>query len=281
MIRLSFSTSRTALALAAIVLVPSASAFGDIIADWNFGTTTVVAAPDNSPAPTAGTGTLSTLGMTNNYTYTQKAPNVGSTASDDVLVTASAADTSFSESTWRIRGASPGNGWNLAAPQYTQGIEADVSTIGYTGILLSFDWYATNQGVRDLQVQYNTDITNPNGWTNEGSVLAAVPNDYYGATSSGVTSPSIDLSGIPGANNDPHFGIRLVSAYDPTYTGAGSPTYTSATLTAGNPVVYNNNSGNWRFDNIAISGTAVPEPASLGLLAIGTLALIGRRRAKR
>ena len=69
---------------------------------------------------------------------------------------------------------------------------------------------------------------------------------------------TINLSGISGANNDPNFGIRLVSAYDPTYTGTGAPTYTASTLTGGNPVQYNNKSGNWGFDNIQITGTQIP-----------------------
>jgi hypothetical protein len=69
-----------------------------------------------------------------------------------------------------------------------------------------------------------------------------------------------------------------VSAYDPTYTGAGAPTYTSATLTGGLPVQYNNDSGNWRFGDITFSGTAVPEPASASIFAIGALGLALRRR---
>ncbi len=55
--------------------------------------------------------------------------------------------------------------------------------------------------------------------------------------------------------NNPSFGVRLVAAYDSTYTGAGAPTYTGASLTNGAPTVYNNNSGNWRFDEVNVLGT--------------------------
>jgi hypothetical protein len=49
----------------------------------------------------------------------------------------------------------------------------------------------------------------------------------------------------------------MVSVYDTTYTGAGAPTYTAATLSAtGAPVVYNNASGNWRFDEVNVLGTS-------------------------
>ena len=64
---------------------------------------------------------------------------------------------------------SANNGWATAAAgaaEYTQGIELDTSTVGHSNIVFSFDWYATSQSIRDLQVQYNTNTTNPNGWTN-------------------------------------------------------------------------------------------------------------------
>ena len=166
-----------------------------------------------------------------------------------------------------------------AAAQYTQGLELDVSTVGFTSIQFGFDWYSTNQGIRDLQVQYNTNINNPNSWTNIGGTSAtgtyiAVPNDWY---SSAHPEISVDLSSISGANNDPNFGVRLVSAFDSTGNVPGD--YAGATLASGLTTIYNNNSGNWRFDNLTISGTAAaPEPTTLGLLAVGAILLTTRRR---
>jgi hypothetical protein len=264
------------------------------ISQWNFNIGATVTAPFNSPLPTTGSGTATSLGMTNTYTYAGTTAT-NSVTSDDVLSSPGVANPSFSEYTWRIRGtyASTGtapnsgtvsksanvNGWNLSAPQYTQGVEFDASTVGYQNIMFSYDWYSTNQGVRDLQEQYNLDISNPSDpvdvWTNINPLQVAVPNDFDSATS---PSNTIDLSSILGASNDPNLGIRLVSAYDPTYTGAGAPTYTSATLTGGLPVQYNNDSGNWRFGDITFSGTAVPEPASASIFAIGALGLALRRR---
>jgi hypothetical protein len=49
----------------------------------------------------------------------------------------------------------------------------------------------------------------------------------------------------------------------------------------GNGAAYNNSSGNWRFDNVIISGTAVPEPSAFSMagLGLGLVALrIFRRR---
>ena len=66
--------------------------------------------------------------------------------------------------------------------------------------------------------------------------------------------------------------MRLVSVYDPDFIGspaysipvggnvcsaAATGTYTAAALGRNNqPVVYNNNSGNWRFDEVNVLGTA-------------------------
>ena len=136
--------------------------------------------------------------MTNAY-------NGGNTASNDVLLTAGTANPGFSENTWRIRGTSH-NGWAThaaGAAQYTQGLEADASTVGYQNIQFSFDWYSTTQGIRDLQFQYNLNSGNAGGWTNFGGTsptgtYIATSNDYYNAP--GSPTITVDLSSIPGAN---------------------------------------------------------------------------------
>jgi hypothetical protein len=254
-------------------------AFAGVITQWTFGT--VTPAPDNSPAPDFGPGVASVLGMTNNYTLTSGSTitgtgtftggtvvEQGSTAGADI--TATAGDPNGFPNSWRVRGidtntgTGTGNGWALQAPQYTQGAEFDSSTVGYSGIGFSFDWYSTTQGVKDLQPEYSLDGTT---WNLYGPLLIATSNAFT------PTTISLDFSTIPGAANDPSFGVRLVSAYDPTL----SPTnYGSAN--GGQNGVYNNNSGNWRFADVAFTGTAVPEPTVFGLLAVGSLGVLARRR---
>jgi hypothetical protein len=248
------------------------------ITEWNFNTIGVKPAPYNSPAPTTGTGTAIILGMNNSY-------NGGNTANADILLTAGTADPSFTEDTWRIRGTSH-NGWAThaaGAAQYTQGIELDTSTVGYTGIKFSFDWYSTTQGIRDLQFQYNLNTANSSGWTNFGGTsptgtYIAVSNDFYNAP--GSPTITVDLSGITGANNDANFGVRLVSAFDST--GNVPNDYASAQLSGGNTVIYNNSSGNWRFGTLNFSGNlaSAPEPSSIALLASAgaVLAIYARKR---
>ena len=252
-----------------------------VITQWNFGT--VTAAPFNSPPPDVGPGVATVLGMDNGYTFsgdntitgtgafTFTGPSsVGSVAFADILATPG--DPNGFANTWRIRGPSnnlgdpQGNGWALQAPQDTQGAQFSTSTVGFTNVSFHFDWFSTTQGVKNLQEQYTIDGTN---WININSPLTAVSNGY-------APTQTINFSSIPGANNDPKFGVRLVSVYDTTLTPLN---YGSA---AGG--VYNNNSGNWRFADVGFTGT-VPEPSSLLLGSVATGLGLGytrlrRRRAK-
>jgi hypothetical protein len=173
-----------------------------------------------------------------------------------------------------------GNGWNLAAPQDSQGAQFNFNTTGFKNLAFSYDVFSTNQGVRDQQIQYTTNggtswttvgatgagvggILGTNVGVNTGGVLYNImtPNDFV----NGITVDFNSL-GIHTVDNNPNFGVRVVSIFDPTFTGTGAPTYSSATIANGQ---YNNNSGNWRFDNVFLSGTAVPEPASLVLAGLG------------
>lgn len=219
---------------------------------------------NNSPAPSIGTGTANPLGMTNDYTYsTTPTVTVGSNAGADITTTEGSTDpnSDFTSNSWRVRGlnnasgpAGTGNGWNTAAPQYSQGAEFDVPTTGQYHVVLQYDWYVTAQGFRDLQAQCNTDISNPNGWTNIGPLQVTPDGGGF------VNQITIDFDALSvcSADNNPNFGVRLVGAYDPTYTGSGAPTYTGASLTNGQPTVYNNNSGNWRFDEVNFFGNSSP-----------------------
>jgi len=236
----------------------------DSNASVNFGTVIGSYKINNSPATSIGTGTATPLGMTNGYTYSDSpTPVTGSNAGSDITTTEGSTDpnSDFTSNSWRVRGlnnasgpAGTGNGWNTAAPQYSQGVEFDVPTTGQYHVVFQYDWYVTAQGFRDLQAQYNTDTLNPSGWTNVGPLQVTPDGGGF------VNQITIDFAalGITGVDNNPNFGVRLVGAYDPTYTGPGAPTYTGASLTNGQPTVYNNNSGNWRFDEVNFFGNNSP-----------------------
>ncbi len=287
---------------AAVALAPFAMGVcgaveaASIITDWDFGTlATNNKANDDPASATTGTGSASSLGMTNSYVYTNGAGGAtlgtGSVTDDDIVndsVNSAGAGTNGSTvgngNVWRIRGVAgtgtsgtANNGWNISAPQYSQGAEFDTSTAGFNVTQLQFTWAATTQGVGNLQVQYNTNVNNASGWTNVGSVWSAtVDNNATGSAGSGFATDTVSLAGISGLSNDPNFGIRLVSAYNPTlglYAAAGS-------VVSGTPTEINNNSGNWRIADVQIDGAAVPLPASAWLLLSGIfgVTLLAKRR---
>jgi len=249
---------RIAAALCALACA-AASAQAQVISAWSFNNLAV--GVNNAPAPSTGVGSAVPLGMTNNYTYATTPPVTGSINNADIQGAAGIND-------WRVRGGSPGNGWNQAAPQYSQGAQFSVSTVGLGNIVFSYDWQSTNQGVRNLQAQYTIDGS---GWTNVGPLQVAATGEIY------RTGLTIDFGalGITAVDNNASFAMRLVSAFDPTFGTPG--TYTRTTQTGG-LLAINNSSGNWRFDNISVS--AVPEPHSVALLLAG-LVMVGAAARRR
>ena len=225
-----------------------------IIAAWTFPTT--AGAPDNSPAPTYGTGTATTLGMTNSY-------NGGNTASDDVTSTAGTANTKFTENLWRIRGTPQQRLGHLPKRRrgagIRQGIELDTSTVGYSNIVFSFDWYSTTQGIRDLQVQYNTG----SGWVNyQGpsptGTFVATSNDYYNAAaepgeSDHLHRPQRHRRGQQQSGSRHSPGVRLRFDGHARQSMGVPDEYASAASPPGDIIPYNNSSGNWRFGNLTFS----------------------------
>jgi fibronectin-binding autotransporter adhesin len=256
----------TAFAVAAFAILGQTSAVlgQGTVGAWNF-TATSPQIQDGLPGnvntitATSGLGTGMALNMTNTYTYAGGETGPSIVACDIANPGGAAAP---NELGWRIRGNSnnpgPGaNGWNTAAPEYSQGAQFLVPTAGYGQLSVSFDWFVTGQGVKDMQPQYSidgvnwinvTNVAQASGLTNTNGQLTAPSSNWY-------LGSSFSLSGSAAlaAANDPNFGIRLVSAYHGT-TGTYS----------GGSGVYNNSSGNWSLNNIDVTGSPILSPLTTG-----------------
>lgn len=215
-----------------------------------------------NPIPEFGFGSAQALGFNTSFVFSDG--SVGSTNDPDTLQNGIPFSSSGSsgQNVWRCRGQGPGNGWDTQAPIGTQGAEFDVSTVNYTDIILTFDMFSTSQGEAKMCVMYTTD-----GWatTNDATTLFYAANPTYMFTnvpSMPTYSPdtvtgtyfyqnvgqnffnnfAVDFTGVPGVTNNPNFGFRIVNAAQ------------NGDCLAFNGGSYNNSSGNWRFDNIAVNG---------------------------
>jgi hypothetical protein len=277
--KLSFSAA--AICLTILTLTGAKAQSASTITLWNFEPLT--SGINNSPAPSTGSGTATSLGMDIYAT-----PNVGVNGADVTLGKANDTGSSGVTNTtltWRVRGVAgtngAANGWSSAAPIGTQGAQFNVATTGFSSINVSFDWYVTSAGAANLQFQYST---NGSSWINTALALNGSANGLVSTNNSSSTNTvnGYYVRGLVGQNwftgltatisdenaaNNANFGFRLVNAS----TGVDCVSATNGAL---------GNSGNWRFDNVTVSGTAVPEPAAYALLGLGALVLIlaGRRK---
>jgi hypothetical protein len=212
-----------------------APAFADTIAQWTFETSIPVTAGTFSPEVGAG----SALGFHTSSAAVYSSPAGNGSAH------------SFSSNNW-------------AVGDYYQ---FQVSTVGYSGITLSWDQTSSNTGPRDFQLQYSTNGTT---FVNSGSVFSvlanAAPNPSWNSTTASALYSFTVTSFGAALDNQASAFFRVVDA--------------SAVSANGGVVA---TGGTDRIDNFTVSGVAaVPEPetyamllAGLGLLGFGT-----RRRTR-
>ncbi|RYD22077.1 MAG: hypothetical protein EOP88_09300 [Verrucomicrobiaceae bacterium] len=159
------------------------------------------------------------------------------------------------------------SGWgvlNFGAGNLSSGAQFLVDTTGYESITISYDVRHSNTSSRYQAIQYTL---NGSSWTTL-SYVATAAGDIWN------NGRSINFSAITGANNNPNFGVRILSAFESTANaGVGANAFvaanTGSTYASG---------GNWRFDMVTVSGTVIPEPSAALLGGLGALALLRRRR---
>lgn len=204
------------LVLLALALAAAAGLRADTIALWNFNNT-------NSPAlPNAGAGTLAPLG--------------GITVGNPTLGTGSS-DTETANYAYQTSGYP-----TTADGDRQAGIEVTASTAGFSNIQVSFDYRGSGTSSRRLAVLYSVDGTT----FSEGSVVAITVAATF------TNRITLDLSGVPAANNNPLFKFRIVSTLDGGAFAAISGTYSA--------------NGTGRFDMVTVSGdAAVTKPPFLSI----------------
>jgi hypothetical protein len=216
------------------------------IGQWNFNSVTDDASTaTGSTAPSIGSGTASLLSTTGSF-----ASGSSNGGSSDPNTT--------DDSGWGIT-TFP----SASAADLTAGVQFLVDTTGYESITIGYDLRHSNTASRYEAVQYTL---NGSTWTTATFFSGAAGDTWF-------NNRSFDLSAISGAGNNPNFGIRIVSAFESTATGAGAASYVASNTGSSYSAT-----GTWRFDMVTVSGTVIPEPTSALLGSLGMLALLRRRR---
>ena len=200
----------------------------DTIALWDFN---YPAAGDANPltgtwVPYAGSGSLTNTGGTTNYLNTPA--NGGATATSDPRTS--------DNSALRL-GAFPGS----SSANRTAGIQFYASTAGYQDIRVTWDQENSATASRYWRVQFTRD-------------RGANWNDLIVVTSAGGTSwqkqLTADFRTVPGVDNNPNFGFRLVGEFESTATGSGANAYAANSTSSS----YTVNGTLW-IDMVRVSGT--------------------------
>lgn len=239
------------IALAALTAI-SFSAHADTVALWDFNTFSCPSPCTAGVLPkatqSANGGTLSKVGA---ITFT----SAGGSGTGNALNT----------STYAGQGKE-----NLS-----RGLQFMIDTSGYTDLVLTFDQRDSSSASAWTTLRYTVDGTT---WQDAKSFL--FPSARASAsTPTFETGITFDFSSIAAANDNGRFGIQFLTSFAPDTT-----TYISAA--AGTTTAYGT-SGTIRYDNVLLSGTAipdaplpVPEPETYALMLAGlaTVALLARRR---
>lgn len=240
------------------------SAAQTLITEWNFNGPSAAEVPGGTAAPTpsTGSGTASLLGgVTATF-----ASGVASGGSSDTTA-----------------GSPPNYGWNTTtyaaqgAESGARGVAFQVSTVGFTGIKVEFDTRHSNTANRWLRLDYATNVAGDN-WV----LGTAAAGTVFEASAGGDTwynNRVADLSSIGAVENNANFRFRVVSVFGPD-TGPfdDGSTYTSYFASTGTSTYAG--TGTMRYDMVQVTGNAVPEPASIGALGLGAVALLRRRRTR-
>ncbi|MFN3875606.1 MAG: hypothetical protein ACK4L7_06810, partial [Flavobacteriales bacterium] len=235
----SLSRSLGAAAIAAL------AAFGAAKAQVNLATWTYEPLIGTAAAPQANSGVFAASASSN---LVGAMVGFGSTATGMNTMTGCGTQTSGTTA-WAITTANPGSSDESSGAQWL------VSTSGFINIKVQWEQRWSNTATNTVRFQYTTDggglwnnftMTPSNttfclGSLNAGRFETNTTGDNYRRI-------EVDLTGIPGVDNNALFGFRVVAAYYQTTGQFRQVTNPANVATA----------GTWRFDNVQVSGLGAP-----------------------
>jgi hypothetical protein len=219
------------------LLVPSLSYSQVTISTWNY---QPLNGTNANPTPNTGSGTSALVGSMT---------GVGGAGTG--INTPTGCGTQVSgQNAWAISPAAPGT------TNESSGAQWNVSTVGFENIIFAWEQRWSGTATNTVRLQYTT---NGSTWTNftmdalnTTFCLGTLNNGRFetNTTTDQYRRITVNLSSIAAANNNANFGVRVVAAHYQA-TGQFRQVGTPANVATG---------GTWRFDNVFVSGTALPLP---------------------
>ena len=203
----------------------------EILALWDFNSNP----PDNNSStgtliPAMGAGVAASVGTATNSLNSDVASRSFDPRQSD-------------NSKWRLT-SFPAQGTS----NRTSGAEFRVSTVGYRNIGVSWDHYNSAAASRYWRVQYTVDGIH----FNNTAFVYTNPHETLWLPT------GLSLAGLPGVDNNPNFGLRIVSEWESTATGHGADQYRGTQASGG----YSPTGTLW-LDMVTISGEILPPQLAL------------------
>jgi hypothetical protein len=195
-------------------LAASLTAQAAIVKQWDFNSVEF-----DSP----GVGTVRPVGGAG---YPAEASGAVATQFGQVsVITGSSDPNTLDNSHWRLGSVAGSGGFpTVTNANKTAGAQFRINTSGYQNIQLTWDQENSATASRYWRIQYTLNGTD---WLDSTNVITAnhVGSPNPTDTPAWIIGATADLTGIAGANNNPNFGIRLVSEFEDTATGSGTNAY--------------------------------------------------------